>query len=101
MKYEICIVGDENDADFTTVIRTITEKQLEKLKPIIKAIKKKDGRYEYGDCSKLGWENPTDQYNFTEEQFDFWHDYLPTGQNGVHTIESIEIYPVPKKERLL
>jgi len=101
MKYEILIVADTNDGDYVTGINVIDEKQLEKLKPIIQAIKKKNGRYEFGELSSLGWENPTDQFDFSEEQFELLHEFLPTGEYGVHTIESVDIYPVPKKQRLL
>lgn len=96
-KYEISITVDQNDADFVTEICVITEKQLDKIKPLINKIKKKNGEYEYGDISEQGWDNPTKQYKFSKEEFELLHEFLPNTEYGFHTIENVEFYDIPKK----
>ncbi len=101
-KTEIVITVDTNDADYDTAINVISEKDLEKIRPLMKAIKEYDGKdgYNYGrgevmqDDSRL-------MYDFPEDVFETFEDYCPYGEYGFHTIESIYVYPVPEKERLV
>ena len=39
MEYEIRITADTNDADYITSVNTISEEDLEKIKPLIEKIK--------------------------------------------------------------
>lgn len=104
MKYEIAITVDTNDADYNTATNEISQEQLDKIMPLIKAIKntKESYNFEYGDIAEQGWEFPI-RYSdkFSKDVTELFLEFLPSTQNGFHTIERIEIYPIPKKERLL
>lgn len=118
--YEMTIVVDTNDADFDTNIGKISEKELDKFRPLIAAIKKfkpyktkgygsgnkHHHNWPKGECLRedLGEKSPAEIYSkFSEELIEeFEEEWLPCGSDyGFHTIESIEICPYVKKERLL
>lgn len=122
-KYEISIKVDTNDADYNTEVSIITKDELELIKPLIKQIKKfkpytttikyshsnqhytREHRhnYPYGECLRkdLGEKSPEELYEADEEVFNFFHDLMPYNEYGFHTIESIEVTPYVKKEKLL
>jgi len=117
--FEISITVDTNDADYNTRVEKIPESDLNIIKPLIVAIKNfkpyntksKSGldwnhshNYPFGDCCRedLGEIPPREYYNFPEEVFDVFEEYLPYGNEyGFHTIESIEVTPYIKKTKLL
>lgn len=108
---KILIEGDTNDADYTSVMREITQEQLDQFMPIIEAIKACKERHNWEGA----YDNHTlydlypqffernDDYDPTDEYDDEFQpsnllenfDYLvPTNEYGsVHTITRIEIYP--------
>jgi len=97
IKY-INITADINDGDYVSEIGTITEEQLEIIKPVVDAINKNKGRYETGDMS--------DKYDSKKlygnlEGFKTFRKYVPFGNYGVHTIESVVIYNVESTEKLM
>jgi hypothetical protein len=107
-EWEITIIADTNDGDYITAITEISDEDLEKIKPLIAAIKKKTeelrGTYnshnydtsEYGDCDYA------EKYpNFTPNDHTFFQEYCPRGEYGFHTLDSIEITPLVKKVQLL
>ena len=107
MIYEIVITGDTNDADYTTRTEDITQEQIDRFMPLIKAIKKKKGKWpisEYADGS------PEELYpKFAGEPRED-EDDEPTGLIGefmefvpwdIHSIESIVYYEKPTKTVLL
>ncbi len=49
----------------------------------------------------LGEYAPEEIYDFPEEVHELFSEFLPSTEYGFHTIESIYVYPKPKKERLL
>jgi len=101
-KYEITITVDENDGDYVTEISELNEKQLDVIRPLIKAIKKKGiyRNYMVGECGDIPYE---DQYpEFDLDVHEAFLDYCPSYEYGFHTIESIYIVPLPSgKIRLL
>lgn len=108
MKYELVVVADTNDADTDTRIEVITQKQLDELLVIvekIKAIPKRPGRYSWPTKERLTQqESPKVVYDLTEDQVELMNEnYIPYGDDewGVHTIWSIEYYPLPTKVKLL
>ena len=113
MKYEIIITADTNDADYVTGIHTINEKELNKIKSIAKKIKNfkpyKNGGYTHchnwanGDALRedMGEKHPMDLYDLDEETYEWFEEYLPYGEYGIHTIDSITVAPYIKKEELL
>ena len=67
-----------------------------------------DGSYHHhnfptGECLRkdLGEKSPQELYDFDEEVFELFEDFCPYPEYGFHTIERIELYPTPKKTRLL
>ncbi len=117
--WEIKIKADTNDADYVTEISQISDADLNKIKPLIEAIKafkpyttKVDGmtwthsnNYPHGEyCPRedLGELPPRKVYKgFNDKVFDIFESYLPFGEHGIHTIISIEVAPVIKWETLL
>jgi hypothetical protein len=111
MKYEITVVADTNDGDYITEISQISSEDLEDIKPIVEAIKnfkpyKNGGRthnhnFPYGECRRedLGELEIYDIYS--EVDIEMFEDYLPCSEYGIHTIESVEVCPLQKKEKLL
>ncbi len=114
---EITIVVDINDADYITAVNRISEKDLAKIKPLIKAIsefkeyKGKSGKFErthrhnYPQGERLrkdlGEKSVTELYDFSEEVFEVFEELLPTGEYGLHTIKTIYISSTANRERLL
>jgi hypothetical protein len=112
MARTIKIKADTNDADYITGINILNEEDLPTILKVIAAIKDFDSRtrrgsgqynwftgYSYG-CIRPG---PRVVYEgvLTEEEIDTFDEYCPHGEDGIHTIESVEIYEVINKEVLL
>jgi hypothetical protein len=112
---EITIRVDTNDADYREETSSISQVHLELLKPLFIAIKNfkpyksklYSGKHEHnfpcGECLRddLGEKSPEDIYGFRDEEMELLEYYLPSCEYGFHTIESVEIFPKPKKERLI
>lgn len=98
-KYEITIVVDTNDGDYATQIGEISKKDLDMFRPLIDAIKANNCEFETLEQQQT----PLHEVypDFTEAFIDKFSDFVPTGEYGSHSIESIEICPLVKKERLL
>lgn len=121
VKYEITIKVDTNDGDYATEISTISDSDLDKIKPLIAAIKKfqpyktksesgmdweHSHNYPYGEVLRedLGEKEPRDYYHgvvSNNDVFDLFEDLLPYGEYGFHTIVSIDVTPLVKKAKLL
>lgn len=119
MQWDIKIEADTNDADYVMEISTISDEDLNKIKPLIAAIKafksykgrSKSGlthyhqnNYPHGECLRcdLGEKPPREIYKgFDEEVFELFEDLLPHGEYGIHTIVSIEVTPHNKWKKLL
>ncbi len=126
--YEITIITDSNDADYNTLIDDITPENLERIRPLIAAIKKfqpytvkyksaarrgaesewtHDNNWpvgEYGCREDLGEKSPEEIYKgvVDDDTFEFFSNMIPMdGQGNVHTINSITVCPLQKKEVLL
>lgn len=102
--FELSVTADTNDADYVTSTQTVSQNQIDGMLPIIEMIKNYKGHnYNWciGDIARKG-EGPKDIYpELTEEAFEWFSDFLPYGEYGIHTIESIEYYPLPEKVKLL
>lgn len=116
----IIITVDANDADYNTKVSKISKKDLDKIKPLIAAIKKFKPyktcsenklkrthchNYPYGDFSprsSLGEKSATALYpEFDEDIHEMFTSLCPFGEHGWHTIESIYIAPYTKGKKLL
>jgi len=106
MKYLLVIEGDTNDGDYVTENTIITEKDLEEIKPIVKAIK----AYTKKNKDEHNWFTQESQNDTAEEKysdiyetkaFKKFENYVPYGEYGVHTIESVVVSPSAKIQKLL
>lgn len=99
---EIEITTDHNDGDYLTETTAITPEQLEKIKPIIEAISNHKGSYNFGRGDVFEGDILEMYPQFTEEELENFLYMCPSDCNaGFHTLESVNIYPVPVRERLL
>jgi hypothetical protein len=115
---EITIKVDTNDADYQIKVSTIEQSELDKIMPLIQAIKEfkpyknksrsgleytHNDNYPYGECCRrdLGEKTPQELYKFDQEIFDIFKDLCPYCEYGFHTIESITVSPVTQKTKLL
>ena len=107
MKY-IEIKADTNDADYVSAINEISDKDLEKIMPLIELIKKFDQAHEWGYNYPRS-EYCTDQSAFayyeengiTYKQFDLFSNYLPYHDPSIHSIEMIRIFVTEEPPEIL
>jgi len=115
--YEISITVDTNDADYNTLNSEISEEDLNKLRPLIDAVKNFEpytvevnrfswtfaGNFPWGEyCHDLGQKSAIEYYSdFDEELIEWLADLCPESEWGFHTIKSITVCPVTEKEILL
>jgi hypothetical protein len=101
MIYEIVIVADTNDADYITKISDITPGELERFTPLISEIVKvKHYNWDtsvYGDDE----DKPEIMYSQFAALVEEFGEFVPHGEDGVHTIKSIVYYEKPAKIVLL
>lgn len=112
MARTIRVIADTNDADYIDRIQTLNEEDLPTILKVVAAIKEFDARTRRGS-GQYNWyaggyygrnrPGPREVYEdvLTEEEIELFEDYCPCGEDGIHTIESVEIYEVINKEKLL
>ncbi len=115
MKKYIIIKADTNDADYVTKKSDISDEDLENIKDIVKAIRGSKRNHNWPD-GEYNEETLADLYpNFYEldrnEEYpeilaktvtaEKFRNFVPHGEYGVHTIESIEILEVANEIKLL
>lgn len=116
MYKKIVIIGDFNDADYCTSEDKITEEHIQKLLPVIEAIKNCKHRHNFPTTEYF---NPRYDKSLSELYPDFYekhedgeiifktegagllYDYVPRGEYGIHTIKSIKILTVLEEQQLL
>jgi hypothetical protein len=101
MIYEIVITADTNDADYVTKISDITPGELERFTPLIAEIAKV--KHYNWDTSVYGEDEdrPEIMYSQLAALAEEFGAFVPHGEHGVHTIESIVYYEKPTKIVLL
>ena len=119
----IAVTVDPNDADYITQILEISKAELDKIRPLIEAIKnfkpyKSEYKgyggatcnythhcnYPYGDCVRedLGEKSPREIYpDIDDEVFDAFECFVPYTEYGFHTVHKVEVWPMVEKEILL
>lgn len=108
MKY-ILIKADTNDADYTTSKHSITDQQIEEIRPVVTAIKAfrpyktlYKGREEYHEYNYPRYDgrdrgkSPEELYGHLPG-FQLFDEMAPYGENGIHTIVGVEIIEVLEK----
>lgn len=104
MKKYIEIVADTNDADYISSRTLVTDEEIEKIMPVIKAIKNfkpenKYDRHNYPD-SKYCDDNVEEIYGDIDG-FDEFQEMVPYSEHGIHTITSIKLLIVTEETKLL
>jgi hypothetical protein len=109
MKLLLVIEADTNDADYVTEMTEVTPETLEPLLPIFAAIKAMTVKHQ-ADRNHHNW--PNSEYAndtvesvyegiLTEEQIEFFNDYAPQGEYGIHTIKLIKVLNVESETAYL
>lgn len=91
--YNLVIKADQNDCDYITEISKIDSETLEGFRPLFKAIKECKGEYNWPTFKSF--RNIFNMYKdkVSERLIEEFSEYVPNGDDGVHTIESIEVFP--------
>jgi len=120
MQKRVTIVADTNDADYVTAISDIDDDFESYFGELIEAIKNFEpykGKSKYSTLEHthrhnwptgelvredLGEKYPEQIYSqFPEDMIEAFSEYLPHGEYGIHTIESITISQVQHEKKLL
>lgn len=97
----IVIKADTNDGDYVQESNSISDEDLKKFEPLIEAIKKTKG-HNWATADYAREPNPEKMYSqFDCELVDEFNDFVPRGENGVHTITAITIYTVTDRKKLI
>jgi hypothetical protein len=121
MIYEIIVVADYNDGDYVTEISTIEQADLDKLMPLFKALKDNHGKFD--SYVPRAWDKETKREDHVVAGGLYardWPKYLadavgidlieyfeemfvpcPPDPSEIHTIVSVQVYPLPEKMRLV
>lgn len=99
MKRLMIIEADTNDADYAYSIQYVSPEEEQFIREITSRIE--------SNGSSWTWENgeigdPRETYKdiLTEEEIEAFGDYLPHGEYGIHSINSIRFLDVIKDEEL-
>lgn len=102
MKKYIIITADTNDGDYVNRKEIISDENIELIKPICKILKKDSS---WGAGELLEDDNDPNRYIeqglLTKEQIKLFERYIPYGEYGIHSIESVEILVVQEEFKLL
>jgi hypothetical protein len=106
----LIITADTNDADYITQqIYIKDEKELAEIKRILSIIKTKTNQLVKKGPNRHNW--PTSDYSqdtvgalykgkLNEGEIEWFNQYVPYGEFGIHTIVSAIMYHVEKEEKL-
>ncbi len=100
-KYEIFIKADYNDADYVSSTHKMSEEEIDLIKPLVAAIKANGGDWPAHEYASGDNDIRVKYKEFSEEAIDLFNDICPCGEYGIHSIESVEYYPLPVKVTLL
>lgn len=105
MNKYIEITADTNDGDYVSQRSKITDAQIEALKPVIKAIKAVGGHHNWETGEMIEGRSPKELYLDTnilsKHEVDLFYEFVPCGEYGIHTIESVKILVVSEEISLL
>lgn len=100
-QWEICVCADTNDGDYVYSSEVLDNDGLKKALDLFAKIKKKFPQ-NYNNWAKDEIGNAKDLYpDWPEEDIEFINDITPRGEYGIHTIVSVEYYPLPQKVSVL
>lgn len=95
--YEIVIRADTNDADYVTETSDISMLEIEEIIiPALKLIKENNCEVPFSEYRNK-W---PESFEAERELIEVFREWCPYGEYGIHTIESVNYYPKPKKVKL-
>lgn len=96
---ELYIKVDYNDGDYDSSINRISPETLEKIMPLITAIKVNHGSYQMGGMV----ETPMSELypEISKDVHNTFSDLCPYPEYGFHSIETITVCPLTEKVKLL
>jgi hypothetical protein len=111
MKFMIEVTVDTNDGDYVSETRDISVKELEKIRPLLSAMKKfesyqVDGRwfnccYPSEEQREDGEKTARKLYpEISKKTFDIFNDYIPHPEYGYGKFVSVKIRQVVEEEEL-
>lgn len=96
--YLVIIEADYNDGDYITRTHEIENiETVEEIARIYNLIKPNHCQWGRGDA---GYDcRPEDLYDgiLTLDEIDFFNSYLPHGEYGIHTVDSVEAYEIRRR----
>lgn len=98
MRFHVEIVADTNDGDCVTERSLITKDMIDRIKKIAKVIKPSGGSWHTLDQG-----SPHEDYGdlLSEEDISWFDEFVPKGEYGTHTLDSIKILTIQEEEELL
>lgn len=95
----VVIKADCNDADYISEISDVNSDDIKFIKYVWGIISKRNGRWENGEYGDIP---PRKMYKneLTEKEIERFSSFLPYGEYGIHTVESIKIYRFVSCEEL-
>jgi hypothetical protein len=102
MKLYLEIKADTNDSDYVTKRSEISESDLDRFKPLIEAISKNRGGYNW-QTSDYGDTPPEQMYHsFPPELIEEFNDeYVPYGERGVYSIDQVKLLKIAEEVYLM
>lgn len=105
--YLIIVQGDHNDGDYVTKLTTVSAQEYKEVKKLLQtisdAIKNCEEQYNWPNSWGLDG-SPEKLYNNILNKSDinaFEEVYAPWHSNGIHSIVSIEVYPIKKAQKFI
>lgn len=94
----LLVKADSNDGDYLYELSVISEEELIEFKNLFSKLQKNIyGRINWGRYDLLEPSNdPRIIYKdiLTEDDIEFIEDYIPSGEYGIHTIESVKVIEI-------
>lgn len=92
----INVRADTNDGDYVTEETEATQTEVDLLVSLLERVKWGIGsNFETQDCG-----DAQEEYDYTDEEWDFLSDFIPSSEHGIHTLERVEKYENVTRELL-
>jgi len=104
MKQILIVQADTNDGDYIHNISEVDEETLPVIRKAAKAIKNASKRHNWGTSEYVDSnEHPSVLYKdiLSQEELEIFGDFVPSGEYGIHTINSIQLLTIEKEENLV
>lgn len=90
---ELTVIADENDADYLHSICNIDEDTLKRLRPLLEAIRDCDDDHNWCTSEYGHSPSPEEMYPDIDPELiqEFDEEYVPGGEYGVHTIDTLKV----------